>query len=67
MVKSLNVKLFKLFVRLMSDEKLYMLFEIIIDEMNVRRKSKNDGHLKLSVNFIKDFQVDFISVQIADI
>nr|DAJ76596.1 MAG TPA: hypothetical protein [Caudoviricetes sp.] len=45
MVKSLNVKLFKLFVRLMSDEKLYMLFEIIIDEMNVRRKSKNDGHI----------------------
>lgn len=29
----------------MSDEKLYMLFEIIIDEMNVRRKSKNDGHI----------------------
>ena len=37
MVKSRNVKLFKLFVSLMSDEKLYMLFEIIIDEMNVRR------------------------------
>ncbi len=44
-MKSLNVKLFKLFVSSMSDEKLYMLFEIIIDEMNVRRKSKNDGHI----------------------
>ena len=45
MVKNLNVKLFKLFVSLMSDEKLYMLFGIIIDEINARRKSKNDGHI----------------------
>ena len=45
MVKRLDVKLFELIVNLMSDEKLYMLFEIIIDEMNVRRKSKNDGHI----------------------
>lgn len=45
MVKRLDVKLFKLVVSLMSDEKLYMLFEIIVDEMNARRKSKNDGHI----------------------
>lgn len=45
MVKRLNVKLFKLVVSLMSDEKLYMLFEILIDEMNARRKQKNDGHI----------------------
>lgn len=45
MVKRLDVKLFKLVVSLMSDERLYMLFEILIDEMNARRKSKNDGHI----------------------
>lgn len=45
MVKRLDVKLFKLVVSLMSDEKLYMLFEIIVDEMNARKKSKNDGHI----------------------